>query len=92
MFCVSIRSGEGFSTNSVTSPLARVRTSPYADGSSTGVSASVAVAPVCSCCAIWAVRSMSVSTSPLSIRKRSSSSGSANLSAPPVPSGRGSST
>ena len=44
-------------------------------------------APVRSCCAIWAVRSMSVSTSPLSIRKRSSSSGSANLSAPPVPSG-----
>ena len=36
--------------------------------------------------------SRSVSTSPLSIRKRSSSSDSANFSAPPVPSGCGSST
>src|SRR3954469_15864294 len=34
---------------------------------------------------------MSVRTSPLRMRKRSSSSGSANLTAPPVPSGRGSS-
>jgi hypothetical protein len=92
MLCVSISFGEGFSTNPVTSPSGRVRTSPYAEGSSTGVSASVPRAPRCSCSAIWAVTSRSVSTSPLSIRKRSSSSDSANFSAPPVPSGWGSST
>jgi hypothetical protein len=91
MLCVSIWFGDGFSTKPVTSP-SRVRTSPYADGSSTGVSASVARAPRCSCSAIWALTSRSVRTSPLSIRKRSSSSDSANFSAPPVPSGSGSST
>ena len=47
---MSIWSGDGFSTNSVTAPSRAVRTSPYADGSSTGVSASVARAPVRSCC------------------------------------------
>ena len=49
-------------------------------------------ARVASCCASWAVRSMSVSTSPLSIRKRSSRRSSAYLSAPAVPRGSGSST
>ena len=91
MLFVSIWSGAGFSTNSRTDPSSFSRTSPYADGSSTGYSASVARAPDAACAASWAVRSMSVSTSPLSIRKRSSSISSANFSAPPVPSGRGSS-
>ena len=51
-----------------------------------------AVAPVASCWAIWAVRSRSVRTSPLSIRKRSSRRSSAYFSAPAVPRGSGSST
>ena len=92
MLRVSIWFGDGFSTNPVTRPSSSVRTSPYAEGSSTGVSASVACAPRASCSAICAETSRSVRTSPLSIRKRSSSSDSANFSAPPVPSGRGSST
>ncbi len=85
-------SEEGFSTNSSTACSGVSRTSPYAVGSSTPTSASVARAPVRSCWAICAVRSMSVSTSPLSIRKRSSSIDSANFSAPAVPRGSGSST
>ena len=92
MLRVSIWSEEGFSTNPLTSPSASVRTRPYADGSSTGVKASVTRAPRASCSASCAPTSRSVSTSPLSIRKRSSSSDSANFSAPPVPSGSGSST
>ena len=88
---MSIWSGAGFSTNSRTDPSSFKRTSPYADGSSTGYSASVARAPGSRVRRSWAVMSMSVSTSPLSIRNRSSSMSSANFSAPPVPSGRGSS-
>ena len=67
------------------------RTSPYAEGSATGTSPSVARAPVRSCAASCAVRSMSVRTSPLSMKNRSPSRSSANFSAPPVPSGSGSS-
>ena len=55
MLRVSICSGAGFSTKPVTSPSSSVRTSPYALGSSTGVSASVPRAPRASCRAICAV-------------------------------------
>src|SRR4051812_15847874 len=89
---VSIESAVGFSTNSLTEPSSFVRTRPYAVGSATGTSASVPTAPVCSCRAICAVRSMSVRTSPLSMRKRSSSRSSAYFRAPAVPRGSGSST
>src|ERR1039458_468705 len=88
----SILSELGFSTNSLTERSSCRWTRPYAVGSGTGTSASVAFAPVSSCWAICFVRSMSVSTSPLSIRKRSSSSDSAYFSAPAVPRGSGSST
>ncbi len=88
---VSAWSGLGFSTNAVTAPSSSRRTSPYADGSATGTSASVTRALVRSCASSCAVRSRSVRVSPLSMKKRSSSRSSANLSAPPVPSGRGSS-
>src|SRR3954470_6436322 len=92
MSLVSISSALGFSTNSETEWSSCRRTRPYAVGSLTGTSARVPTAPVASCWAICAVRSMSVSTSPLSIRKRSSRRSSAYLSAPAVPRGSGSST
>src|SRR3954447_140128 len=91
MRLVSIESAVGFSTNSRMECSSFVRTSPYAVGSSTGTSASVPTAPASTCRAICAVRSMSVRTSPLSMRKRSSSRSSAYLSAPAVPRGSGSS-
>ena len=85
--CCWCRSGPAPASRRTRAPTSRrcSRTSPYDDGSSTGYSASVARAPDASCAAICADRSRSVSVSPLSIRKRSSSMSSANFNAPPVP-------
>ena len=82
----------GFSMNAATRPSSSVNTSPYDDGSSTAISVSVALAPRRSWKSRSAERSRSVRMSPLRTAKRSSSNGSASLTAPAVPSGSGSST
>ena len=76
-------SGVGFSTNASTEPSGYRRTRPKALGSSTGVSTTVASAPVRRWATATASRSRSVRMSPLSTRNRvPSSSASAFLIAP----------
>ena len=62
-------SGEGFSTKASTEASSCRRTSPKADGSSTGVSTTVPAAPVRAWASRAALRSRSVRMSPLRTRK-----------------------
>ena len=86
--------GGGFSTNSVTRPCGSVSsgTTPYRDGSSTSVRATVPSAPEVSWRAQRSVTSRSVSTSPLTTRNLPSmlAASAANRTAPAVSSGSGS--
>ena len=78
----------GFSRNWVIQPSSSVTITPYSSGSSTRVSVMVAVAFLAWCEAMTALRSKSVSASPLMTRKGSSPKNSAAfLTLPAVPSG-----
>ncbi len=89
---VGASSRGGFSTKAVTRPSSSVGTTPKADGSATGCRAIVPSAPRSRWKATRAVRSRSVSTSPLTTTKVSSipAKVAAKRTAPAVSSGSGS--
>src|SRR3984893_4264089 len=83
---------DGFSRKRLMFPSSSVNTTPYSSGFGTEWSTMVACEPRLVCARITAVRSMSVSASPLITRKVSSSRWAALRTLPAVPSGRSSTT
>ncbi len=81
---------DGFSRNRSTRPSASTMTTPNSSGLSTDFSAMVAATPLDLCAEMSASRSKSQSASPEMTRNVSSSSSSAFLTLPAVPSGRSS--